>query len=130
VTGGGGTARGRQGTARAALNRRIVGLQPGARLLVATADGERTLAVEYRGPPEWVAGGDGGCVLTLTDGGEAYVLRAYPDDDTRRPWLYGPRGRLQGRPVVGVRVEATGESITAERTAADLFPRVARYGGR
>lgn len=127
--GGGGTAQGRGVVARAALNRLIARVQPGARLRVTTSSGERSLAVEHHGPPEWAAGG-AGCVLTLSDGREAYVLRAYPDSGSRRPWLYGPRGRLRGRPVVDVRVEAAGEPVTAAATAADLFPRVARYGGR
>ena len=130
MTGGGGTAQGQRGAPRAALNRRIAAVLPGARLRVVTDSGERTLTVDHPGPPEWAAGEPAGCVLTLSDGHGAYVLRAYPDSGSRRPWLYGPRGRLRGRPVVDVRVEAAGEPITAGRTAADLFPRVARYGGR
>lgn len=95
-----------------------------------TDGGERVLTVEHPGPPAWAAGEPAGCVLTLTDGSDAYVLRAYPDSGSRRPWLYGPRERLRGRPVADVRVEGAGEPITAGATAAELFPRVARYGGR
>ncbi len=128
--GGGRAAQGQHRAARATLNRRIAQVYPGARLRVVTCSGERTLTVEHLGLPEWAAGETEGCVLTLTDGHRAYVLRAYPDSDSRRPWLYGPRGRLRGRPVIDMHVEATGAPITAGATAADLFPQVARYGGR